>query len=204
MDGNPFFEQEAPKPKNWFIIILQSLVILTSVGIVMYLFVISPNQVDGNSMHPNFINGQYYFANRLVQWFNGTPVGKVLGFEYKRGDSVVLQVPGYPLFIKRIVGLPGDTISIAEGRVYINGQIVTEEYLDPALYTNGGDFLEDGGESRTIPQGSYFVMGDNRSVSYDSRFLGYIRGDWLKGKVFLIVLPLENFSLVPTGSIVFN
>lgn len=204
MEENPFFEQEAAKPRNWFITILQSLVILTSIGIILYLFVLSPNQVDGTSMVPNFQNGQFYFANRIVQWLNGTEIGKVLGFEYKRGDVVVLQVPGYPQFIKRIVGVPGDTIGIFDGRVFINGQEVSEQYLDPALYTNGGDFLEDGGEVRTIPEGSYFVMGDNRPVSYDSRFLGYIRNDWLKGRVFLIVLPLENFSLVPTGEILFN
>lgn len=204
MDSNPFFEKEAPQKKNWFIIILQSLVILTSIGIVLYLFVISPNEVDGPSMEPNFYTDQIYFANRVVQWLNGTPVGKATGFSYQRGDVVVLQVPGYPQFIKRIVALPGDKIAISDGSVYINDQLIIEDYLPPALYTRGGDFLEDGGEAKIVPPGSVFVMGDNRPVSYDSRFLGFIRNDWLKGKVFLRVYPLDVFGLIPTGTINFS
>lgn len=204
MEDNPFLEKAAPKPTNWFINILQSLVVVTSVGIILYLFVISPNQVDGPSMEPNFLNEQIYFSNRVVQWLNGTTAGSILGFEYKRGDVVVLQAPGYPQFIKRVVGIPGDKIAIRDGVVYVNDKAIKEDYLPPALYTRGGDFLEDGGESRIIPQGSYFVMGDNRAVSYDSRFLGYIRSDWLKGRVFLRVFPLDVFGLIPTGRIEFS
>lgn len=204
MDGNPFFEKEAPKPQNWFIIILQSLVVLTSIGIIMYLFVLSPNEVDGPSMEPSFYTKEIYFANRVVQWLNGTPIGEATGFNYKRGDVVVLQVPGYPQFIKRIVALPGDKVAIRDGSVYLNDQLISEDYLPPALYTRGGDFLEDGGESQIVPPGSVFVMGDNRPVSYDSRFLGFIRNDWLKGKVFLRVYPLDTFGLIPTGTIIYS
>jgi len=204
MEGNPFFEKEASKPKNWFIIILQGLVIISSIGIIMYLFVLSPNEVDGPSMEPNFYTKQIYFANRVVQWLNGTPVGKTLGFEYQRGDVVVLQVPGYPQFIKRIVGLAGDKVAIRDGNIYLNDELIMEDYLPPALYTRGGDFLEDGGEAQIVPKGSVFVMGDNRPVSYDSRFLGFIRNDWLKGKVFLRVYPLDTFGLIPTGTIIYN
>jgi signal peptidase I len=201
MEENPFFEKAPPKPRNWFITILQSLVILTSVGIVMYLFVLSPNQVDGPSMEPNFYTGQIYFANRIVQWLNGTQIGKATGFSYQRGDVVVLQIPGYPQFIKRIIAVPGDKIAIRDGQVYLNDSLINEEYLPPAFYTRGGDFLEDGGEAQVIPPGSVFIMGDNRPVSYDSRFLGFIRNDWLKGKVFLRVYPLNTFGLIPTGTI---
>lgn len=204
MDGNPFFEKEAPKPQNWFIIILQSLVVLTSIGIILYLFVLSPNEVDGPSMEPSFYTKEIYFANRVVQWLNETPIGEATGFSYKRGDAVVLQVPGYPQFIKRIIALPGDKIAIRDGSVYLNDQLISEDYLPPALYTRGGDFLEDGGESQIVPPGSVFVMGDNRPVSYDSRFLGFIRNDWLKGKVFLRVYPLDAFGLIPTGTIIYN
>lgn len=204
MEGNPFFEKPAPKPKNWFIIILQSLVIFTSIGIILYLFVISPNEVDGPSMEPNFYTKQIYFANRVVQWLNGTPIGKTTGFEYHRGDVVVLQIPNYPAFIKRIVALPGDKIAIRDGQVYLNDQLISEDYLPPALYTKGGDFLEDGGEAQIVPPGAVFVMGDNRPVSYDSRYLGFIRNDWLKGKVFLRVFPLDTFGLIPTGTINYN
>lgn len=204
MEENPFFEKAPSKPRNWFITILQSLVVLTSIGMVVYLFMISPNQVDGPSMEPNFYTGEVYFANRIVQWLNGTAFGSITGFQYQRGDVVVLQIPGYPLFIKRIIAMAGDKIALKDGIIYINDSAIKEEYLPPALYTRGGDFLEDGGESYVVPQGSYFIMGDNRDVSYDSRFLGFIRSEWLKGKVFLKVLPLKVFGLVPTGTIKFK
>lgn len=202
MDNNPFFEK-TPVKKNWFIIILQSIVAITSVFVIIYLFVLSPNEVDGPSMEPNFYTDQLYFANRLVQWLDDTVVGEVTGFRYQRGDVIVLQIPGNSPFIKRIVALPGDKIKLLEGDVYLNGQKIQEEYLPPATYTNGGDFLEDGGEEKTIAEGSFFAMGDNRAVSYDSRSLGFIKKEWIRGKVFLRFWPLSDFGLIPTGEIVF-
>lgn len=200
MDNNPFFEKP-PVKRNWFIIILQSIVALTSIGVIVYLFILLPNEVDGPSMEPNFYTDQLYFGNRLVQWLDGTVVGEVTGFKYQRGDVIVMQIPGLQPFIKRIVAVAGDRIKILEGDVYINGQQIREAYLPPATYTTGGDFLEDGGEEKVVPAGSFFAMGDNRAVSYDSRSIGFIKKEWIRGKVFLRFWPLSDFGLIPTGDI---
>ena len=200
MEENPFFQKE-PTKRNWLIIILQSVVIITSIAIILYLFILSPNEVDGPSMEPNFKTHQLYFANRLVQWFDNTAIGKITGFQYQRGDVVVLQIPGYSPYIKRIIGLPGDKIAIRDGYFYVNDQKLTEDYLPPAIFTKGGDFLQESGESKIVPENSFFVAGDNRPVSNDSRYLGFIKRDWLKGRVFLRFWPLDVFGIIPTGSI---
>jgi signal peptidase I len=198
---NPFLEQLPKKKGNAFVGILQVVVIAVSIGIVLYLFVLTPNQVDGPSMEPNFHTGELLLTNRLTQWIGNTSVGESLGLEYKRGDVVILQKPGLKTFVKRIVGLPGDRISIREGNVYINNEKLNELYIEPTVYTNGGDFLVDGGEGITIPEGSYACIGDNRPVSNDSRYetVGFIKRSWLKGRVILRFYPLGKFTTIATG-----
>lgn len=201
MSDNPFFEQPLPEKRNWTVLILQAIVILISLAIVVYLFVITPNQVNGPSMEPNLYTGQLVFTNRLTSWIGDTPVGKTLGLDYKRGDIIVFQRPGGTEFIKRIIGVPGDRIAIREGYVHVNGKKLLEEYLPPALYTKGGDLVLNNGEGVVIPEGHYFALGDNRTVSNDSRFqsIGFVRREWIKGKVIARFWPLDAFSLIPTG-----
>ncbi len=200
-NDNPFFEKPTSAPKNWYIIFLQTVVVLTAISIVLYLFVITPSQVDGPSMEPNFFTGQLLLTNRLSEWIGNSDFGKSLGFDYKRGDVITFQKPGLSEFVKRIVGLPGDRVSIREGYVYINGQKLVENYLPPALFTRGGDFLLDGGESMVVPEGYYFCMGDNRPVSNDSRYedVGFVDRNWIKGRVILRFWPLDTFSIITTG-----
>ncbi len=206
MENNPFFEAPPKKKKNWFVIILQVLVLITSVSIIMYMTILSPNEVDGPSMEPNFYTHQLYFANRLNQYFDGTAFGKILGFEYRRGDVVVLQLPGHNAFIKRIVGLPGDRVAIRDGYIFINNKKMTEDYLPPARYTNGGDFIIEGGESQEVPKNAFFVVGDNRPVSNDSRYseVAFVKKEYMKGKVFLRFWPLDVFGLISTGTYKFE
>jgi len=153
-------------------------------------------------MEPNFFTHQLYFANRLVEWFDGTSVGKVTGFQYQRGDVVVLQLPGHAPYIKRIIGLAGENVAVRNGYVFINGQRLLEDYLPPARYTNGGDFIQDGGDPVQIPQGYFIVFGDNRPVSNDSRYqgVGLVKKEWIIGRVFLRFWPLEFFGIIPTGT----
>lgn len=201
MDNNPFFDPEPKAKRNVFVSILQSLVIFTAIAILLYLFIITPNQVDGPSMEPNFHTGELLLTNRLVQWLGNSELGESLGINYKRGDVIIFQKPGYAEFVKRIIGLPGDRVSIRDGFVYVNNQRLNEEYLPPALYTNGGDFIFDGGQSILVEEGTYIAMGDNRPVSNDSRYstIGLVDRSWIKGRVILRFFPFDVFSIIPTG-----
>jgi len=201
MNKNPFFDPTLKKKPNIFIAILQILVVFTALVILLYLFVITPSQVDGPSMEPNFYTGELLLTNRLVQWFGITPIGKSIGMDYVRGDVVTFQKPGYKEFVKRIIGVPGDFVAIRDGYIYVNNSKLQEDYLPPALYTSGGDYLVEGGESALVEEGFYIAIGDNRPVSNDSRFQSISQVDrkWIKGRVILRFFPFEKFSIIPTG-----
>lgn len=198
---NPFFEKPKKQPRNWLVVILQSLVILTSLGIVLYLFVITPNQVDGPSMEKTLINGEIVLTNRLVQWIGQTEIGNALGFDYKKYDIVVFQKPGYSEFVKRIIAIPGERVSIRDGSVYVNNQKIIESYLPPTLYTKGGDLIKEGAESLIVPEDSYFLLGDNRNLSNDSRNsgVGFIKREWIKGRVIFRIWPLSAFGIISSN-----
>lgn len=200
-NSNPFFEKPPKAKRNWFITILQTLVLFTAVAIILYLFVITPNEVDGPSMEPNFYTHELVLSNRLTQWIGNTPLGTSLGFDYKRGDVVIFQKPGLKEFVKRIIGVPGDRIAIREGYVYVNNQKLIEHYLPPAVFTSSGDMIVNGGESVIVPDGYYFVLGDNRLVSNDSRYeaVGFVKREWMKGRVILRIFPVNKFGIISTG-----
>lgn len=146
---------------------LQSLLIAAAVFLVIYQFFIRPFEVKGDSMYPNFHNNSYVLTN-------------VLGIRLsnpKLGDVIVFKAPPDPekAFIKRVIGVPGDTIKVKDGNVYLNGSILNESiYLKPSIKTYGGAFLPDG-QTITVPKDSYFVMGDNRTFSSDSREWGFVK-----------------------------
>lgn len=182
-----------------FIDFLQSVVIAISICIVIYIFIATPNQIDGESMYPTFENGEIILTNKLSVWLGNSEIGKSLSLDYQRGDIVVFQKPGNKDFIKRVIGMPGDKIRIDNGYVFINGEKLEEsDYLSPSTFTRGGTFLRDDGEDIEIPQGKYAMMGDNRNNSHDSRYIdiGFIDREWIKGKVILRYLPINKFTLI--------
>ncbi|MFS8130918.1 MAG: signal peptidase I [Candidatus Dojkabacteria bacterium] len=185
---------------------LQSVVIAIAICIAVYVFIATPNQIDGESMEPTFKNGEIILTNKLSEWLGPTDFGKNSGLDYQRGDVVVFQKPGLDDFIKRVIAIPGDKVAIKEGYVYINDKKVDESYLQPSTFTRGGNFIEEGAAAREVPAGKYFVLGDNRNNSHDSRFIdiGFINRDWLKGKVILRYWPVSKFGIVKQGEIKFN
>ncbi|MCB9790539.1 signal peptidase I [Candidatus Nomurabacteria bacterium] len=169
-----------------FFSILQTAVLVLASCVVLYLLLITPHQVDGNSMYPNFHNTDYVIANKMLYRFS----------EPKRGDVIIFKYSETKDFIKRIIGLPGDVVTIKDGQYYINGKHLDEsDYLAPTVVTAGGKFLYEGIQVK-VPEGEYFVSGDNRPKSSDSRSFGTIKKEQIKGRVFVIISPLDRFMLI--------
>lgn len=175
---------------------VQSIVLALSVFVLLYLFVAQPNEVKGNSMLPNFEDGQYLLTDKLSYQL-GNP---------KRGDVVVFKAPATEPcaedeceYIKRIIGLPGDRVMVRDNKVYLNGATLAEAYLPSDFVTEPDSYLEEGVE-REVPAGEYLCLGDNRSHSRDGRAFGTIGKDRIVGKAFLIYWPVSAFGLVPKVS----
>lgn len=202
---NPFIAPDLVKPaKSSFIIgLLQFLAVAVLVGIFGYTFIITPNQVNGNSMVPTLLDDQIVMTNRLYSYFFGTDFGNLLGLYYNRGDIVVVRTPLVSDdLVKRIIALPGEEILISGGTVSINGKIVSESYLADGITTTAGDLIKEG-EVFSVPRTSYVIMGDNRPGSEDSRLLqiGLIKPDQIIGKVVFRIWPISAAGMISHGGI---
>jgi len=180
--------------------IMQIIVIALAICVFIYIFLAIPNQVDGQSMEPNFHHNELLFTNKVIQIIGNKSIGQKLNYDYKRGDVIVFQLPGNPDYIKRIIAEPGDTVKIQNNHPIVNGQMVIESYIPSTTKTEGGTFLAEG-EEKIIPAGSYFVMGDNREASKDSRSIGveFVKRQYIKGKVFFRWWPMNRFGLIGGG-----
>lgn len=171
---------------KFIISFLETVVVALVISIVLYIFVMTPHEVVGNSMHPTYKNGEYLMANKITYRVR----------DPQRGDVVIFKYTDTQDFIKRIIALPGDTVMLKDGQLYVNGILLDESnYLESTVYTNGGDFLKEG-DSKVIPEGEYFVCGDNRPHSSDSRAFGPVDNDDIKGKAWIVYFPFSDFRLV--------
>ncbi|MCA9381374.1 signal peptidase I [Candidatus Dojkabacteria bacterium] len=198
-EGQQLIRQVTTNQENIFVDILQSIAIAVVLSIFLYVFLVTPNEVDGPSMEPNYNDGDLLFTSKLHRWFNDTSIGDALGLNYQRGDVVVFQKPGLSDFVKRVIAVPGDTIRIEDGSYYVNDKKL-EEYYD--LYNDlrrDGSFLRDGDPPYQLGADEYFLSGDNRNVSHDSRALGAIKESWIKGKVIFRFWPLSEFGIAERG-----
>lgn len=167
---------------------VQTILIAASVFLVIYIFLMRPFEVSGESMFPTFKNGEYILTN-LISLRLGEP---------KRGDVVVFKAPTDESkdFIKRVIAVPGDTVMVKDMKVYLNGEILDESsYLSDTVITPSGQFLEEG-KTVTVPEGQYLVMGDNRPHSSDSREWGLLPKEDLIGKSFFVYWPPQNMRLI--------
>ena len=162
-------------------------------------FVIKTFFIPSGSMEDTLLVGDHLFVNRFIF---GPTLGKVekaiLPLRVpRRGDIVVFRSPERPNIdlVKRLIGLPGDTIQVVDKQLFVNGKKVVDdayvEHKDPRIFQNRPYMseqqrLRDNFGPVTVPEASYFCMGDNRDMSYDSRFWGTVPAHYLKGRAFLI------------------
>ena len=167
---------------------VQTFLIAAAIFLVIYAFLFRPFEVKGDSMFPNFYDHEYVLTNLIVLRFQ-TP---------KLGDVVVFKAPPDPTkdYIKRVIGVPGDTVSLKGTDVYLNGKLLDESaYLKPDIKTYAGAFLKDGATVK-VPADEYFVMGDNRMYSSDSRELGFVKKSEIVGESLFVYWPLNKMRLV--------
>ena len=159
---------------SFLIDIVETLLLAAAVFLVIYVFLFRPFQVNGDSMYPNFTDNEYILTNIIA-----------LNFESpKKREVIVFKAPPDPEkdFVKRVIAVPNDKIYIKDGVVFLNGEKLDEsKYLGSDVKTYGGSFLKEGQEV-IIPQDSFFVMGDNRSYSSDSREWGFVPRKSIIGK----------------------
>jgi len=173
---------------SFFVDILQTLLLAAAVFLVIYVFLFRPFQVNGNSMHPNFFDKEYVLTN-------------IIGLRLKDpklGDVIVFKSPADPDkdYIKRVIGIPGDKVLIKDGKVYLNGRMLDESsYLDPSINTHAGSFIKED-EEITATKDGYFVLGDNRPYSSDSREWGFVAKSDIIGESFFVYWPLKSMGLI--------
>jgi signal peptidase I len=182
--------------------VVETLVLTLLIYLVIHNFVAQPFEVQQSSMVPTIVDGEYILIDKLTTRFNGYEYGDVVVFNPPSESG--LATDGIP-FIKRIIGMPGDTVSLENGRVFVTrpGQSpvrIEEPYVvrDPdgstaATLPRDPSGLED---EWVVPEGSYFVMGDNRPHSQDSRAFGPITEDLILGRAWLRYFPLERIGLI--------
>jgi signal peptidase I len=167
--------------------ILETIVFIGSLFIVIYLFVMQPNQVKGASMEPTFISGDYILTSKITYKFRSM----------ERGDVIVFKSPKNPDidYIKRIIGLPGDKLTIKDKEIYINDVLIAENYISDKTNVWEGGFSKESVPT-TIPEDSLFVMGDNRPRSSDSREFGTIPISSIIGQVFFRYFPANKSGVI--------
>jgi signal peptidase I len=153
-------------------------------AVIVILFLYQPVKVEGTSMMPMLDDQERIFINKFVYRLH---FGRI-----DRGDTVVFWYPGDPTksYIKRVIGIPGDRVEVERGTVVVNGHPLVEDYVPPEYRDNSEMPL------RTIPLDEYFVLGDHRSSSNDSRSWGMVPRRYIYGKAVFIYWPLDKMGLL--------
>ncbi len=181
----------------------ESIAIAVVLALFIRTFVVQAFKIPTGSMEENLLIGDHLLVNKFVYGPTGTAVGRALlpVGDVARGEVVVFKYPEEPErdFIKRVIGLPGETLEVRRKRVFIDGRALDEPYahfLEPvgpsSLHeVTSFDVREQYGPVQ-VPPGHYFVMGDNRDNSQDSRYWGFLPRDYIKGKALLVYWSYES------------
>ena len=197
-------ESEVPPAASWSVKeivweMIKTFALAIVIIIPIRLFLFQPFFVEGSSMEPNFKDNEYlivyehgYKQIRLGNWTLLEP-----SKEFQRGDAVVFHPPvsESKYYIKRVIGLPGESIAIIGGQVVVYSEEYPQGEVLPEKYVNAGSKLVDMPKV-TLTEDEYFVMGDNRSFSFDSRNFGPVPKEKFIGRVLLRVLPLTRVGIL--------
>lgn len=175
---------------------VKALIIAGILALIIRTFLFEPYVVNGTSMMPTLEDGEKLIVNKMTYYFN----------EPERGDIIVFQATENYKYIKRVIAVEGETVSVKDDQLYINGKPVDEPYLKEyqqqfhnrsKAMDNDADFTEDFGPVK-VPEGELFVMGDNRQRSQDSRsrMLGTISEETIVGRASVVFWPLNRFRLI--------
>jgi signal peptidase I len=163
---------------------LRDLLFSVVLAVIVILFLYQPVKVEGTSMMPTLDDQERIFINKFVYRFHFEKID--------RGDTVVFWFPGDPSksYIKRVIGMPGDRVEVRDGSVVVNGNRLEEDYV-PQEYRDQSEM-----RPTTIGPDEYFVLGDHRSSSNDSRTWGMVPRRYIYGKAVFIYWPLEKIGLL--------
>jgi signal peptidase I len=176
---NPAGSTTPPRRSRWWREVVETAMLIAIVFLLVNTAT-SRFKIDGSSMEPNLHHGEYVIVDKVTYLF-GAP---------QRGDVIVFQRDDEQRdYIKRVIGLPGDHIEVSQGQVYINGRPLDESYINRP--TNGQV------RARLLGAGEYFVMGDNRSNSKDSRDFGPIQLNTVLGRAWIIYWPPAEWAIIP-------
>ncbi|MDK2791539.1 MAG: signal peptidase [Deferribacteres bacterium] len=166
--------------KNKFKDTIDSIIVAFVIAMIIRAFFLQAYKIPSGSMLNTLLIGDHILVNKAAYLFT----------EPKRGDIVVFEYPIEPEkdFIKRVIGLPGDKIRMENKKLFINGKSYDENYVryESDFVFNSKENPRDNFDEFTVPKGKYFVMGDNRDSSFDSRYWGFVSRDMIKGKALLI------------------
>jgi signal peptidase I len=155
------------------------------IAVVLIVFIYQPVKVEGTSMTPTLQNDERIFINKFTYRFGLASIAQ--------GDTVVFWYPQDPTksYIKRVIGVPGDRIRVDGGQVYVNGRLLEEDYVPPI---NRDNVSWKDGEEQIVPNDNYFVLGDHRNSSSDSRTWGYVPRDKIYGRAVFVYWPLDKMG----------
>ena len=172
----------SPAKETAIVLWLRDLLIAALASVVIVLFLYQPVRVEGTSMLPRLEDRDRLFINKFLYRISSI----------ERGDVVVFRYPRDPekSYIKRVIALPGDRLRIDHGRVLVNGRLLRELYV-PAEYRDSRSLAE-----TIVPEDSYFMMGDHRSISSDSRDFGPVRRSLIYGKAVFVYWPAHDVGVV--------
>lgn len=186
--------------KSWFREMIEVIITALLLAFVIKVFLFELYKIPSGSMIPTLLVGDRLV---VVKFIYGPRIPfinvRLPGLrEPRRGDIVVFKSPEDPqkAFIKRFVASEGETVEIVKGKLFVNGKVVDEHpAFRKVYYYNRGDFGQEGGKI-TVPDDSYFVLGDNSSSSRDSRYWGFVPKKYLIGKAVMIIFPFKRIEVL--------